>query len=245
MGKVYDQFAAQANQLAKQSRTRAEQEKKYKRLRDDYLDKSLHNFEKAITVAPNETVYFQIASLYLQRAVDAKEESRETDAKKAFAQSRLYLDQLLDLQPDELLRLTALFHRDVLLPLTEISSDPNISLLAQQGEALNLTNEFLKKHPNYEQAYITRAEVYRQIAQLELTQLNFSEECALAAGDYQKALDLVDTKTATIEKTIAEIQKGLRKTPGEFQQLRGEMDSLKREKKLIEEGINSLRKLPC
>jgi O-antigen ligase/chaperonin cofactor prefoldin len=239
MGKLYDQLAIQSNKLAKQSTSKAERDK-YITEREKYLQKALDAFEEALRVAPNETVYFQIGSLYLQRGTEAKDELREQDATADFKRSEDYFNQLLELQPEELLRLQTLFHRDVLLPLARVSGDPNLTGPAQQLEAISYTNRFIDQYPDYAEALLARAEIYKQLAQAGQT-----DKCSLANSDYQRALGVLERKRKEAEIKIEGIRSGIRKIPGEFQQLRANLDAYKRVADLIQEGIVSLKKLKC
>ncbi len=245
LGKVYDQFAAKSSLFAKQSKIE-EERKRYLEERDIYFKQALDNFSKALILAPNETVYYQIASLYLQQGGNAKDEKREADAKIAFENSKKYINLLLDFQPDDILRLAALFHRDVMVPLSEleIPTEPNLTYLAEE-RALGIVTQFINKYPEYSQAYFTRAELYRQIAEGELKQYNQSQKCALSAADLQRALEIVNQKTNQAQAVIGEINKGIRRAPAEVQQLRSQIDQLQREKKLIQDIQNNLSKTQC
>lgn len=245
MGKLYDQFAARSSTYARESKT-AQEHQLHVQERDNYFRLALDNFRKALIVSPNETVYFQVASLYLQQAADAKDEKKMDEAKRAFESSRKYLALLLDLQPDELLRKSALFQRDVMIPLAELDeiSSANAAASAQQS-AIAIVTQFIDKFPDYSQAYISRAEIYRQIAEGEIKIFNRSPNCARALTDLEKAKELINQRTSSVQARIADVTQGVRRAPSEVQVLRGEIDALNRERALINEILNNVSKLQC
>ncbi|MBI1743220.1 hypothetical protein HYR54_09160 [Candidatus Acetothermia bacterium] len=133
---------------------------------------------KSKSVKPVEQVYLQIALLYRALASDEKEEGHLDKASQALEESKKYLEQLLELQPDETLRLEALYALQVLLPIANDKSE---------DETLPRVEAFLKDHPDSELAYLTRAEIFHNRV------LNGQTDwCDQTKADYDHALQLIN-----------------------------------------------------
>lgn len=227
LGAVHDQLAKQFS--AAKPRTQDELDQ-IKTKKADEWQRSLKFYEQSLAVFPTENTYLQIALLYLQFGADAKDEGKTDKAKDYFDKSEQNLNKLLELQPDEMLRMTTVFTLEVLLPLGQ-ADDPT--------KAIEMIDRFIGKYPTFSKAYVARA----QTEQTVWEKFQLPGSCDQARTDYRKALDLIADNVAKTQARIDEITAGQGDPPfpGEKQQLRNQLENLADERALVQDGLKGLQ----
>ncbi len=202
---------------------------------EEYLKRSLE-----LDFQPTSVLYW-LGSIYHQRA-------QEKQDRELIRRSIRYLkDSLRSFQVEPAyLQLAALYRllgdyeeaERYLKSLLAMSPSPERRLKAEylaaliardRGDvegALEKLTALIAAHPDFEEAYVTRAQLYAQQGNEGLAQL-----------DLQKALEIVKNKLKRTQRTLQRLIEQRRLTRDKFAELQQELEKLKREKELIEQML--------
>ncbi len=170
----------------------------------ELLDRGMELLERSLSSFQVEGTYFQLAQLHLNRG--------ELD------RAMEYVDKMLAMSPEPERGLDARYLAAV---IERERGNPD--------KALQVLNELISKHRNYERAYVLRAKVY----------LDQGSE-GLARLDLKEALEIVREKLDRSRRRLQALQEGGRLTLDLYSQLQNEINRLKAEKESLEKLLQEL-----